>query len=102
MAFTEDILKLERDVVAIIPSIEALVPQVEVLFADLKVLGVDFGLLSTKLGHAPTGAEIKAALAPLQGTRWQKLICMAIPLYNLFAMFQGLPPLPVPAFCASV
>jgi hypothetical protein len=37
----------------------------------------------------------------LQKINWQRLICFAIPIYNLIAPMSGLPPLPVPAFCTT-
>ena len=39
--------------------------------------------------------------AELQKINWQRLICFAIPIYNLLAPMSGLPPMPVPAFCTT-
>ena len=32
---------------------------------------------------------------------WQNLVCMGIPIYNIFAALYGLPVLPLPAFCSN-
>ena len=37
----------------------------------------------------------------LEKINWQRLICIAIPLFNLVAPMYGLPVLPVPAFCTA-
>lgn len=32
---------------------------------------------------------------------WKRLICFAIPIYNLIAPMGNLPPIPVPPFCTT-
>ena len=33
------------------------------------------------------------------GSRLQNLVCMGIPIYNIFAAMEGWPTIPLPAFC---
>lgn len=33
--------------------------------------------------------------------RLQALVCAAIPIYNTFAVIEGWPPIPIPAFCSA-
>lgn len=47
------------------------------------------------------GIAAIAKKSELQKINWQRLICFAIPIYNLIAPMSGLPPLPVPAFCTT-
>jgi len=61
--------------------------------------------LLTLAEHAGVGVTSPAPLADvpeeLQKINWQRLICFAIPIYNLIAPMSGMPPLPVPAFCTA-
>jgi hypothetical protein len=50
------------------------------------------------LDAVPPTAKVSAEL---QKINWQRLICFAIPIYNLIAPMSGLPPMPVPAFCTT-
>ena len=47
--------------------------------------------------------EALEAIADEQGpaaVNWENLICMGIPIYNIFAALYGLPPMPLPSFCS--
>jgi hypothetical protein len=47
-------------------------------------------------------AASKAAEKPEAGPEafdLKKIICFAIPIFNLIGSMYGLPPLPIPAFC---
>ena len=48
------------------------------------------------------GTALQEAIAEAEttgNTRLQNLICMGIPVYNIFAAMEGWPTLPLPAFC---
>lgn len=48
------------------------------------------------------GATAPEALSEeLKKINWARLVCFAIPIYNMIAPFSGMPPMPVPAFCSN-
>ena len=49
------------------------------------------------------GSFLEAAIpeATAGNTRLQNLICIGLPIYNMFAATQGWPVIPIPAFCSS-
>jgi hypothetical protein len=65
---------------------------------DLKAVGVDLTQL-----FAASPADAKAILAKhtAGNTRLQNLLCIGIPIYNMFASANGWPVMPIPAFCAA-
>ena len=63
---------------------------------DLRMLAdmEEKGLVAASAGASTPGGE-------LQKINWQRLICFAIPAFNMVAPIWGLPPLPVPPFCTN-
>jgi hypothetical protein len=53
-----------------------------------------------KLSAVPLTADDVKAI-DLSKINWQRLVCFAIPVFNMFGPIYGLPPLPVPAFCTT-
>jgi hypothetical protein len=56
---------------------------------------------------APAAEEFAAAVTAAindpdtaGNTRLQNLICLGLPIYNVFAAMQGWPQIPLPAFCS--
>ena len=45
--------------------------------------------------------EGSAASVDLSKIDWKRLVCFAIPVFNMFGPIYGLPPLPVPPFCST-
>ena len=63
----------------------------------------DLLTIATYLDTTPGDLKAMPAAMPeaLEKINWQRLICIAIPLFNLVAPMFGLPPLLVPAFCTA-
>ena len=65
---------------------------------DLRVLAAIAGDENLLAAATTEGSPPSVDLAKIN---WQRLICFAIPVFNMFSPIYGLPPLPVPAFCTA-
>jgi hypothetical protein len=64
-------------------------------------LSEDLRLLADLEDGEDDGIAAIAKTSELRQIDWKRLICFAIPIYNVIAPMSGMPPLPVPAFCTT-
>jgi|HubBroStandDraft_4_1064222.scaffolds.fasta_scaffold06671_8 hypothetical protein len=92
----DDIAKLEADLSTALPAVEA-------IFADLQEIADDLGVdVPSLFSHPKTAGPLKALGAKLGNTRFQNLVCLAIPIANaLLPEFGEQITIPLPAFCGA-
>ncbi len=88
-----DFTKLEQD-------LSTVAADVRQLFADIEQAGID---LESLFQATPEEAHARLAASSrfLGKVNWQNLVCVAIPIYDMFAATQGWPVIPLPAFCSA-
>lgn len=105
----DDLKKLEADAMALEPIIEQFIAAGSPVLADLEAIATDLGVTIPQLfephglaGASPEKSQATAAIAAtFDGHRIKALICMSIPIYNLYALTKGWPQVPTPSWCAT-
>jgi len=96
-----DVSKLASDASALTTAAAAVKDAISAVAADLDQLP------QAKLSQGNTQTlhdvivETIASPGTVGNTRLQNLICLALPLYNMFAATNGWPTIPTPAFCKT-